>query len=71
MVDPSAGEVGIAARRETRLDPARLSVAVSGDTSPGGLVTVMTTYRSPTELPLVGRFTPDVVLREKFVVLRE
>ena len=71
MVDPSEAAVLAAATAETGLDPARFSVALGGDRSPGGHVTVTVTYRSPTDLPLVGGFVDDVVLRQQFVVLRE
>lgn len=71
MVDPSPAAVSAAAAGETALVPARTTVSVTGDPGPGGYVTVTVRYRSPTDLPVVGGFVGDVVLRERFVVLRE
>jgi hypothetical protein len=40
-------------------------VAVGGDHEPGGLVVVTVRYRSPTDVPIVGRFLPDVAFSER------
>lgn len=69
VAEPSAALT--AATTETRLDPRRMSVQVSGDTAPGGYATVLVRYRSPTDVPVVGAFVGDVELRERFVVMRE
>ena len=49
-----------AVARTANLDAGRRSVHV---TVSGGLVTATVTYRSPTDLPLVGIFVPDVTVR--------
>ena len=51
-----------AARRSGPLDPARLQVRVSPRGQPGSLVVVDVSYRTPTEVPLVGSLAGDVVL---------
>lgn len=71
IVEADAGRVLDAARSATRLDPARLSVAVSGGSSRGGHVTVVITYVSVTDVAVVGRFTPNVTMTEQFVVVAE
>ena len=47
----------------TRLDPQRLDVRVADRGAPGSRVRVELRYRSPTELPLVGRLLGDVMVR--------
>jgi Flp pilus assembly protein TadG len=49
-----------AVARTASLNPSRRSVNVSIN---GGLVTATVTYRSPTDLPLVGIFLPDITVR--------
>jgi len=68
VVEPVAPEVRAAAVAETRLAASRLSVVVGGDRRPGGLATVVVTYRSPTAVPLVGAFVGDIELRERITV---
>jgi Flp pilus assembly protein TadG len=48
-----------AVARTVALDPSRRSVKVSIN---GQLVTATVTYRSPTDLPLVGIFIPDITV---------
>jgi hypothetical protein len=64
-VESSTAAVVAAVHGATRLDPARISVTVSGRAGPGSLVTVRVTYRSPTDLPLAGRLVGDVDLVEE------
>jgi hypothetical protein len=46
------------------LDPARATVALDGAGGPpGSRVTATVTYTARTDIPLVGRFVPDVELR--------
>lgn len=71
MVDPSPAAARAAAIGETSLRSDRLAVSVSGDPGSGGVVTVTVRYRSPTDVPVVGRFVGDVELIERFTVLRE
>jgi Flp pilus assembly protein TadG len=71
MVEPDEASVRAAAATGTRLDPSRLSVSLSGDRSTGGQVTVVVTYRAPTDVPIVGRFVGDVHLSQRFTALRE
>jgi TadE-like protein len=49
-----------AVTRTASLNPSRRSVSVSIN---AGLVTASVTYRSPTDLPLVGIFIPDITVR--------
>lgn len=71
MVVPNQSAVLAAASGETRLRRDRLRATVSGDPGPDGFVTVVVSYRSPTDVPLVGAFIGDVDLSERLVVLRE
>lgn len=71
IVGAEGGELRTAALHERRLVPSRLSVSRGGGTAPGDLVTVSASYRSSTEVPIVGRFVGDVTLEERFVVQRE
>jgi len=54
-----AGDGTSAARRATSLDPARLSVHVST----GSEVRATVRYRSPTDVPLVGRLLGEVTVQ--------
>jgi len=58
--DPDAGRRGALAG--ARLDPERLTVTVEGRGRPGSRVTARLTYRSPTDVPLVGVLVGDVHL---------
>ena len=63
VVDPDPASVRRAAVGATGLDPQRLVVRVTD----GEQVTVVVTYRSPTDVPLVGRLLGDVTFSERFV----
>lgn len=71
MVDPAPGSVRSAVTGETALVARRLGVSVAGGNTAGDEVTVTVTYRSPTDVPIVGAFVGDVDLEERFIVLRE
>ena len=58
--DPDAARRGALAG--ARLDPDRLTVTVEGRSGPGSRVTARLTYRSPTDVPLVGALVGDVHL---------
>jgi Flp pilus assembly protein TadG len=60
VADGKTGVADTAVSRTASLDPSRRSVNVSIN---GGLVTATVTYRSPTDLPLVGIFIPDITVR--------
>lgn len=62
-VDASPGAPLAAARSAGGLDPARLSVAVTGRGAPGSRVRVMVAYRAPTDVPLVGALIGDRTVR--------
>ncbi len=51
-----------AAAASPTLDPARLSVDLSGGSTTGELVTASLTYRAATDVPVVGRLVGDVSL---------
>jgi Flp pilus assembly protein TadG len=57
--DPSPGAARQAARASSGLRDDRLRVAVSGREGPGSRVRVTVTYRSPTDVPLVGSLLGD------------
>ena len=61
------GDAVAAARDAARLDPGRLTV----DASRGEVVRVTVHYRSPTDVPLVGRLIGDVTLRATAVMRSE
>jgi Flp pilus assembly protein TadG len=71
VVDADPASARASAVRESRLDPSRMAVSLSGDAAPGGYVTVVVRYRAPTDVPLVGAFVGDVALTEHLVVVRE
>jgi hypothetical protein len=58
--DPGAARRGALAG--ARIDPGRLDVDVRGRRGAGSRVTAALTYRSPTDVPLVGRLVGDVRL---------
>ena len=60
-VDPDPAAAGAAALRGTGLPRTRMSVQVRRGTT----AEVVITYRSPTDLPLVGPLLPDFSLRAK------
>ena len=59
VADGKSGGAEAAVARTAALNPSRRSVKVSIN---GGLVTATVTYRSPTDLPLVGIFIPDITV---------
>jgi hypothetical protein len=59
VADGKPGVADAAVARTAALNPSRRSVKVS---ITGGLVTATVTYRSPTDLPLVGIFIPDITV---------
>jgi Flp pilus assembly protein TadG len=59
VADGKTGVADNAVARTASLNPSRRSVKVSIN---GGLVTATVTYRSPTDLPLVGIFIPDITV---------
>ncbi len=61
-VDPQQATARQGAEAAARLDPARLDVDLSGDTDPGGRLTVTVRYRSPTDVPIVGALMGDRTL---------
>lgn len=61
-VEPDAALARRQAVRSSGLDQGRLSVEVSGRGAPGSRVRVVTRYRSPTEVPLVGGLVGDADL---------
>jgi Flp pilus assembly protein TadG len=63
----SAADGVVAARTATALDPSRLTVHVST----GANVTASVSYRSPTDVPLVGRMLGDVTLQATAVMRAE
>jgi hypothetical protein len=59
VADGKMGAADAAVSKTAALIPARRSVRV---TINGGLATATVTYRSPTDLPLVGIFIPDIAV---------
>jgi Flp pilus assembly protein TadG len=71
IVEPSTAVAADAVFATTRLDPARTSVALSSAGSAPPLLTVTVTYRSTTEVPLIGAMLGDVTLIESTTMRRE
>ena len=63
VIDPSVANVRAAAARASSLETGRLRVSVRD----GDDVTVTVTYRSPTDVPLIGALVGDVTFTERFV----
>lgn len=61
-VDPDPGAAAGAAAAAGGLDPDRIEVDASGRGGPGSRVTVVVTYRVPTDVALIGRFVADLEL---------
>ena len=59
-VEPNPGAARSAAVGAAGLQPGRLVVSLGGGTTAGDLVTATVRYRSPTEVPIVGRLIGDV-----------
>jgi Flp pilus assembly protein TadG len=62
-VDPNPDAPRRAAVASSGLDARRMSVSHTERGRPGSTLTVTVRYDSPTEVPLVGAFLPDVRLR--------
>jgi Flp pilus assembly protein TadG len=62
-VDPDRGAPRRAAVASSGLDARRMSVSATPRGAPGSTLSVTVRYSSPTEVPLVGAFLPDVRLR--------
>ncbi len=62
-VDEGAGGPRAAAVAAGGLDPSRLTVRLEGRGGPGSRVRAVATYRSVTDVPLVGALVGDVELR--------
>jgi len=61
-VDPSADAARQAAAGSSGLTAGRMQVAMTARGAPGSHVRVSVTYRSPTDVPLVGAALPDFEL---------
>jgi len=61
-VDAGTDVPGKAAAASSTLDASRLTVETTGRGEPGSRVMVQVTYRSPTDVPLVGAAVPDITL---------
>jgi len=61
-VDPDPDAPAGAAVAAGGLDPDRIEVDASGRAGPGSRVTVVVTYRVPTDVALIGRFVADLEL---------
>jgi Flp pilus assembly protein TadG len=59
-VDDDPDAAARAAHEATALDDDRMAVAVRGRDGPGSRVQVDVTYRTPTDIPLIGALLPDV-----------
>ena len=72
-VDPAPPGVREAALAGAPLQAGRLTVelAAPGSPSDGTRAEVRVSYRSPTELPLVGALVPDVTLQSRASMRRE
>ena len=68
VADGKTAGAQAAITRTAVLTPSRRSVEIS---QAGGLVTVTIVYRSPTDMPLVGIFIPDITLRSTAVMALE
>jgi Flp pilus assembly protein TadG len=62
-VDPDPGAPRRAAIASSGLDEDRIGVETGARGGPGSTLRVVVRYDSPTEVPLVGAFLPDVRLR--------
>lgn len=62
-VEPSPAAARAAAVDGSGLPASRLQVDVSGRAGPGSRVRAAVAYRTPTDVPLVGRLVGDLTLR--------
>jgi Flp pilus assembly protein TadG len=62
-VDPDPNAPRRAAVGSSGLNPKRITVSSSSRGGEGSTLTVTVHYASPTEVPLIGAFLPDVQLR--------
>lgn len=61
-VEPSTESARRAAVGSSSLDGTRLSVSLRGGSTRGDHTTATVTYRSPTNVPIVGALIPDVTM---------
>jgi len=61
-VQADGSAIAAAVRSSSALEGERIAVETTGRGRPGSRVTVVVRYRSPTDLPLVGRLLGDVAL---------
>ena len=62
-VDPDKARVRDAARQSANFDDHALTVSMDGRGQPGSKVRVTVTYKSPTNVPIIGAMIDDVTLR--------
>jgi Flp pilus assembly protein TadG len=62
-IDSRAGAARAAALAASGLDGERLEVVASGRAGPGSRVTVVVTFRAPTQVPIVGVIVGDRTIR--------
>ncbi len=67
----SAAEAAAHAAAAAELDPERLEVTVGGGRLPGDRLVVTARYRVVTDVALIGRLLPDLVVEERLVTRRE
>lgn len=69
-VDPRPGVAAAAAARSSALKPGRLSTETVTSHSGGAvvIVTARVTYRTPTDVPLVGPLLPELPVHAKAVM---
>lgn len=70
-VDRTPQNVRDAALRAGDLKPERLRAETSAQGGSPGIVRVVVTYRSPTDVPLVGPLLPDVTVQAKAAMRAE
>ncbi len=65
-VDPRPGAAAAGAKASSPLKASRLTTeTVTSHMGANSIVTVRVTYRSATDVPLVGAFLPDITLQSK------
>lgn len=70
-VDPRPGAARTSAQRGSGLKPDHLTVEASGREDGPQTVVVVVRYRAPTDVPIIGRLLPDVVLGAKAAMRKE
>ncbi len=68
VVNPDGASVRSAVLSATNLEAGRISVSLSGGSSPGEHLTVTVSYEDPTDVPLVGRFIGPMIMSEELSV---